>query len=883
MITVQQQPRVFTGKALSQIAFPLGGIGTGTISIGGRGELKDWEIFDHPDKGNVPPFAFFALWAQAKGQAPVAKLLERRLLPPYTRAHGLPQAQLSGVSRFDEVKFAGQYPIANLEFIDGKMPVEVALTAFNPLIPHNVDDSSLPVAIFMWKIKNPHTAPVDISLAVSLSNFIPAHQRDGGYDCRGSINEYRRTNCAQGLFFSNPQGAADDPRNGSLALATTWQDISATTRWYRGGWWDACHLFWDDFSTDGRINERLDAEKSPRHQGDISSMVLHASLEPKEEVTLPILLSWHFPNMRNPLHFAIPGDEKHSKLKKYVAKQFTDAWDAAIYTVKHFERLREATSAWNDAIWNSTLPNYILDAITSQISTLRTQTCFRLEDGSFYGWEGCSDREGCCHGNCTHVWNYEQALAFLFPELERDMRRTEFLYNTCSRGHMGFRTRIPRGAEIWEFKPCADGQMGAIIQAYRDWQLSGDDSFLKELWPKIKLALEYAWNITPDNARPFDSVWDPNKDGVMEGQQHNTYDIEFYGPNTMTTAMYLGALRACEEMARYLGEEDRAQEYRSIFEKGRKRVDEELWNGEYYRQKVEVLEGLTVPEHLQTPLVTCACKSAPDGVGASLNQDLMPKYQYGDGCLSDQLLGQLCAHVAGLGYLLDQDRVKEAVHSIYRHNFRSDLAEFDNVQRVYALNNEGGLLLCSWPKGGRPAIPFVYSDEVWTGIEYQVAAHLIYEGWIEEGLEVVKTVRDRYAGFNRNPWDELECGHHYVRAMASWSVLLALSGFTYSMPKGTMGFAPCYQGEEFQSFWSTGIAWGRFSQVITDTGRRFCLRVAHGSIELSSLTLDGLTEGPCNVSCDGKPMRSTLQGKSVQFDKPLMVNAGQYIEISQTV
>ena len=865
----RQQPRIFTGEALAQIAFPLGGIGTGTVSLGGRGQLKDWEIHDHPDKGRVQRFTFFALWARRQDETPVAKILERRILPPYNYGHGVPQDQLSGVGRFQEVEFTGTYPIADLKFIDDDMPVEVGLTAFNPLIPHNVPDSSLPVGIFLWKVKNPHVVPVEISLAVSVSNFIPAPQEDGGYDRRGATNEYRRSKGVQGLFLSNPRGKDNDPQNGTIALATNWERVSVTTRWFRSGWWDASHLFWDEFSARGTVTGPRDTDGSPSPQGDVSSMVLHATLKPGEEVVLPVVLAWHFPIMKNPPGFAVVGDEEHRILRKYLAKQFADAWDAVLYTFEHFDRLKEETFRWLDTMWSSTLPSCVLDAITSQVSTLRTQTCFRLEDGTFYGWEGCFDQVGSCHGNCVHVWNYEQALAFLFPELERDMRRTEFLYNTCSKGHMGFRTKIPRGIQHMEHKPCADGQMGAIIQAYRDWQLSGDDSFIKELWPKIKLALEYAWTITPDKARSFDSIWDPNRDGVMEGDQHNTYDIEFYGPNPMTTVMYLGALRACEEIARYLGEGEKAAEYRRIYEQGRKRVEEELWNGEYYRQKVEVFEGITIPERLLSP--------KPDAEGR-----ILPKYQFGDGCLSDQLLGQFCAHVAGLGYLLDPERVKAAVYAVFRYNFREDLLDFANVQRVFALNNEGGLLLCSWPHGGRPVIPFVYSDEVWTGIEYQVAAHLIYEGLVAEGIRIVQTLRNRYAGYNRNPWDEIECGHHYVRAMASWSLLLALSGFTYSVPKGIIGFAPRYAEDDFQCFWSTGTAWGQFGQVLGETNREFSLEVIHGTLKLNALVLEALGEGICRVYLDGEEIPAVLVGKTLRLETVITLSRGQGLNVVQT-
>lgn len=874
--------RSFTGEALSQIAFPLGGIGTGTISLGGRGNLRDFEIYDHPQKGHIPPFAFFALWAMpvaAKGQT-FCRVLERRIGPPYTSAHGLPQTQLSGLPRFEKARFTGAYPFAWLELEDEGLPLQVQLEAFNPLIPHNVPDSSIPGAVFNWVVRNPTDEPYQVSIAASLSNLVPSKDEKGRYTAKGATNSYRHEGALRGLLFHNSEAAAGDPRSGELALVTTWDAVDVQTRWYRGKWWDKCHLFWDDFRDDGRLRHVLDEEPAPDGSPDVGTLLLQATVPAGGEVVLPFYLTWYFPYMRNP--WPASRQREDEPLRKYVGVQFSGAWEVAEYLSQGSARLRSGTLHWLDALWSSSLPAEVVDAATSQVSTLRTQVCFRLEDGTFYGWEGCSDQSGCCSGSCTHVWNYEQALAFLFPELERSMRRVEFLGNTRESGHMGFRTRIPPGESISDFKPCADGQMGAVIQAYRDWSLSGDDDFLKEIWPKVKQALEYAWTMTPKEMQPYDSLWDPDKDGVMEGEQHNTYDIEFFGPNPMTTVMYLSALRAAEEMARHLGEVDKAEEYRRVYESGRQRVESELWNGEYFFQKVQVIPEVKVPDHLRTPKLgcgeTCPCKASPGGRGEALEGGELPKYQYGAGCLSDQLLGQLSAHIAGLGYVLSSDKVQKALESVFRYNFRGTLEDFHNVQRVYALNDEAGLLLCSWPRGERPALPFVYSDEVWTGIEYHVAAHLIYEGLVKEGLEVVRAVRRRYAGWNRNPWDELECGHHYVRAMASWGVIMALSGFTCHVPSGLVRFAPKIKtGDSFRTFWSTGTAWGVYAQSKDGEGSLsgFELQVAHGTLDLKELAIADLPAG-CDVLIEvsGQARRVKVAQGTLLFSPLVCLSAG---------
>ncbi|MHB1001669.1 MAG: GH116 family glycosyl-hydrolase [Armatimonadota bacterium] len=890
--------RTFTGKSLTEIAFPLGGIGTGTISLGGRGNLRDFEIYNKPNKGNVIPFTFFALWAKSEGQSPVAKILEGQIPPPYRNGFGEPQTELQGVSRFKDASFRGEYPKATVDLSDPDMPVRASLTAWNPFIPLNVLDSALPAAIFEWTFRNDSDSPVEISLAASTSNPLTAKNEQGQYTNGGTVNSYQAMGKLKGIVMSHPQADPSDPATGSLALTTTWDDIDVQTRWYRGGgWWDKCHLFWDTFSETGKLTPVIDSEPAP-WTGDVGSLVLHASIPAHGSVTMPVCYTWHFPKMINPWGSVTPEElakdltKPDAVLDTYVSAHFPDAWSVADYISKQLDRLRVETDLWHDTIFSSTLPDHVLEAITTQASIMRSPTCLLMADGRFFAWEGCGDKGGCCFGSCTHVWNYEQAVAFLFPQLERTMRQTEFLHNTRDTGNMGFRTYLPPGSNIINFKPCADGQMGTVMQVYRDWKLSGDDEFLKQIWPKVKLALEYAWTMSIDKMAPptpetgnrsIDSLWDPDKDGVMEGEQHNTYDIEFFGPNTMCTAMYLGALKACEEIATYLGETDKADEYHAIYESGRAKTDTDLWNGEYYIQKVQLIDGVIVPDHLKSPEgvdcgPTCQCKKSPGGKTASLAEgEVIPKYQYGEGCLSDQLLGQLNAHVAGLGYLLDQGNVKKAVKSIFENNFRAPIGGFDNVQRVYALNDEAGLLLCSWPHGNRPVLPFVYSDEVWTGIEYHVAAHLIYEGWIDEGLSVVKAVTDRYAGYNRNPWNEVECGHHYARAMSSWAVKLALDGFTYDLVNGRLGFAPKINSDDYRCFWSTGTGWGRYSQVPRDG--KFQLDLLFGEQKINRLEIADLVSGNVSVQISGNPVDVKVEDNALIFDQPIVLHAGESLII----
>lgn len=865
--------RRFTDAALREIAFPLGGIGTGTVSLGGRGNLRDWEIFNRPAKGNDLPFTFFALWMRQEDGEPLTRVLERQLFPPFVDGAGLSPGLLAGLPRFADASFAGAYPFAWLDLHDPLVPLDVSLEAFNPFVPLDAEASGLPVGIFRWRLRNPGPRPVDLTVAFSVLNPV-------GHDGKvvtlrgrrgplfgGNLNEWVDEGPIRGLRMTGQKVPPDAPAAGSLAVATTWNSVTYSAHWERSGWFDDLQNFWDDFRADGRLQDDPDTDPTPDGETDVGTLGLIAHLDPGESVALPFVLAWHFPNLTN--YWNQEPGVRGKRLGNYYTTRFADAWDAARFTLQNVESLEARSRAFVEEVWQSTLPPAVLDAISSQASILRTTTCLRTEDGRFHAFEGCNDNAGCCPMNCTHVWNYEQTLAHLFPDLERTMRLTDFGINTLPSGEQKFRTLLPLASgELWNYIPAADGQMGGILKLYREWQISGDDDFLGEVWPAAKRALAYAWQ-----------HWDPDRDGVMEGEQHNTYDVEFYGPNTMTGLLYLGALRAAEEMARALGEAELAAEYRRVYEAGRGRIERELWNGSYFVQNVKM------PSEAER-LSLSAPQRHPPGVRPGEPE---PRYQYGPGCLSDQLLGQWFAEVVGLGHLVNPEQVRSALQSIVRHNFRTSLATHESCQRTYALNDEAGLVLCSWPNGGRPRYPFPYADEVWTGIEYQVAAHLIYEGFVDQGLAIVEAVRARHDGVRRNPWDEFECGHHYARALASWSLLLALAGFRYSAPAELLVFSPRLGADDFRCFFSTGSCWGHYQQTIGHEGLSAAVALREGRLRLRALRLglpEEISANRATVSVAERAISAKLvsdgAAATIELDAVVALEAGDTLQIELT-
>jgi len=485
---------------------------------------------------------------------------------------------------------------------------------------------------------------------------------------------------------------------------------------------------------------------------------------------------------------------------------------------QEYVSLRARTVKFKEALFSSTLPPYVLDAVSANLGILKSSTVLREENGNLWGWEGCSPDEGCCHGSCTHVWNYAQAFPHLFPQLERTLRDLELARSMDERGHVTFRGAIPDGPVDHDGPAAADGQLGGIMKVYRDWQISGDTDWLKKMYPLAKRSLDYCIG-----------AWDPDHRGGLFEPHHNTYDIWFWGPDGMCTSIYLGALSAMARMAQAVGQASDAGYYADLAQRCAHLMDEQLFNGEYYQQKVQYL-GLR-----DTSFANSVANV--DEKSSEMQQLLKregPRYQYGSGCLSDGVIGAWMARTYGIETPLTRKNVRSNLQAIFKHNFKTDLSQHANAQRPgYALGREPGLLLCSWPKGNKPTLPFVYSDEVWTGIEYQVASHLIQEGLVEEGLTIIKAARSRYDGRTRNPWNEYECGNWYARAMASYSLLGALAGFRYSAVERTLWFGPQLNIRPFKSFFSTAFGFG----TIGLDGRSVWVEMIEGELPIEKLAL----------------------------------------------
>lgn len=798
--------KIYRGKDLKEIAFPLGGLGTGCLSLSGKGELVDWEIFNRPNKNYRPRHSFFSVWAQKEGDNPVFRILESQISPSHSRhltredaCGAIPWFGFNpGLPRMEKAEFKSRFPFAHIVFQDKKMPLKIGLEAFNPFIPLNEKDSALPAIIFIVTLKNPGKKKVRATLAFCLENIVgyTAHTSAENPPPGKCVNQFRKTSSLKGISLTSEKFPPDSPRFGNLAVGTTWKKTTWQVPWFRGGWWDGLQHFCNTFAKTGKLDNNEDPSPSEENATDVVSLGLKAEIAPGEEIRLPVILSWYNPWFE--LYWQPPSCDKCSraKWKNYYATIFGDSREVLEYAFQNLDRLVVESKSFSESLYHSTLPSCVIESTANNLSTLKTPTCILLEDGSFYGFEGCCEKWGCCEGSCTHVWNYAQAVSQLFPRLERGLRENELRYCVREDGHMQFRMPLPLGAPAkHDFHAAVDGQLGTVLKVYREYLLCGDKEWLGKMWPDVKKILEYAWK-----------EWDPDKDGLIDGMHHNTYDIEFHGAEPLANSFYLAALKAAVKMAKILGDEKKAQEYEALFQRGSKKMDKILFNGEYYFQKIKDVDHY--------------------------------KYQFGKGCLSDQMIGQWYADMLDLGDLTNPQHIEKSYKSIFKYNWKKSFAEFPNTQRVYVLNDEKGLLLCTWPKGGRPRFPFPYSDEVWYGIEYQVACGLIYRGMVKEGLSIVEAMRERHNGNNRNPWNEPECGNHYARSLASFGLISALSGFHYFAGEKRIQFSPVINQNNFECFFATGNAWGIYAQQLIKKGKwKIQIIPKSGSIDLKDILL----------------------------------------------
>ncbi len=842
-------------KNTEKISFPLGGIGTGSIGLAGNGSLIDWEIYNKPNKKSINGYSHFALKVKNKGETLVKVLqgdsienLIGEISGKYYSGFGYgPRIPtMAGFPHFKNVSFNGSFPIANLTFSEENFPVKARLTAFNPFIPHDDYNSSLPCAFFEWELENLTKNELECALAFSVQN-----------PSSSSINQKTSINEVSGLNLISGDKKIDQIDYTELFLATDAKNSVVQESWYRGSWQDPITMFWKDFSEKERMPERSYRTDKNKEENSVigngnnehGTVVSYVTIPKNGKTRVRFVLSWYVPNQYNYWSEYKNENGEHITWKNYYATQFNSAKEVASYSLKNFTEFYEKTKKFTDTMFDSSLPAFVLDAVSANLSVLKSPTVMRLEDGSLWGFEGCHEQAGSCDGSCQHVWNYAYALCFLFPKLERSLRENNVKYAMKETGETQFRIMLPVGRGYWDRRACVDGQMGEVIKCYREWKISGDDNWIREYAPAVFKMLEFAWSKdNPDR-------WDENKDGVMEGRQHHTLDVELFGPSSWLQGFYLLALDCGRKIAEFVGDDKRAREYKEIYEKGKAWTNENLFNGKYFYHKVDVKDKSIVEKY--------DAISEERNFFSYWNEEKGEiKYQIAEGSIIDQMLADWHAYVIGLNGVFDKDKKQTALKSLYKNNFKPSMRNVTNMWRNFAIEDEAGTIICSYPSGAKvPSIPISYCEECMTGFEYALAGLMLANGYKDESETMVKAVRDRYDGKKRNPWNEIECGSNYARSMASFALLPIYSGFTFDMSEGRIGFNPINRnGGKFM--WSVGETYG----AVEIKKGKLALKVCGEPLKISKFNLPSSVRAKA-VYVDGKEIDYALKDGAITFNE----------------
>ncbi|QDT00979.1 hypothetical protein HG15A2_43210 [Adhaeretor mobilis] len=867
-LTDRGQAEVFSGDQLKYIGMPVGGIGCGQLYLGGDGRLWLWDIFKcnyEREKDHGQRIAAFTLGGHYAH--PVAQGEQ------YTNRNGADVQQgflirtNAGTRTLDRqgfpgVTFRGEYPVGKVTYVDPEFPVTIELEAFSPFIPLNAKDSALPATVMSFTVTNTTDASVEVDLGGWMQNATCPYTTDASLgqrknQCVKSEGRVSVLGSAEGNGLKSKHGY------GSTTLSLLHDPVKEA-----GITISSATSLTDPDSPEGLFAQMggLDSQATSKPMDEllVGGLAARFDLQPGESKTVDFAITWYFPdyNEKGKGRKHMRSLREFTKLRRHYAAWFDSADEVAGYLSENKQRLLGGTRDWNRTWYDSTLPFWLLDRSFIPIDCMATQTFHWFDNGRPFGWEGVD----CCPGTCTHVWHYAQALGRVFPEIERAFREMVdfkdgigFHPDTGIIGHRG---------EL-HATPAIDGQAGTILRAYREHQMSSDSALLKQIWPNVKKAIEFLIRQDGDG------------NGLLEGKQQHTLDASWHGPMGWLSGMYLAALASGEAMALEMGDPEFATQCRTIIDRGSKSIIAEVFDGEYFIHK-------------------------PDPTVRALNSN--------KGCHVDQVLGQAWMKQVGLGRVIPKQETVAALNSLWKYNFAPDAGQYalDHIQiekafRWYAMPGEAGLLMCTWPTGGateavpgdhlrtkeNPPVytgPGGYFNECMNGFEYQVAAHMIYEGepnsqLVQRGLAIAKAVHERYGAEKRNPYNEIECGDHYARSMASYGVFLAACGFEYHGPKGQLGFAPRISPADFKAPFIAAEGWGSFAQKVVDGRQSVSIELRYGELALNEFTLDqvaGTAASRAVVVVDGKEIAADLQIQEgryvVRFPNGLSLKAGQKME-----
>jgi non-lysosomal glucosylceramidase len=785
-----------TRNELKYIGMPVGGLQTGTLYLGGDGRLWLWDIFNDNREGIDPKTIEWGsdLHVGKKvrsrdGSAYVAPAQDIRPVEQgfVFRIKSGEKTQLRKMEApdWDEIIFEATYPRASVTYIDKSLGVDIRAEIFSPFIPLDEKNSSLPCTIYTFTLLNKTGKDISVNVTGWLGNKYP--------------------------------------EKGNMSIAAL-SEQAVHTELFR--------LPLEDRAFDNFLPGNAFHSGKNETIGAVTETIL---LKPRESRQAHFTIAWFYPHLK--LHPTIQDGGRN------YSNWFSSSSDVVDYVSLHFKHLSETTALWSKTWQDSTLPHWFLERTFLNISTLATTTTHRLKSGRFYAWEGV----GCCEGTCMHVWQYAQAMARVFPSIERDTReRVDLGLSLQPDGMIWYRGEVVKG-------PAIDGQAGTILRFYREHQMSADDSFLRNNWEKIRRAT--MWVIRQDK----------DQDGMEDTPIENTLDAVWDGQISWLVGLCIAAVKAGQAMAEEMNDNEFAAICSQYVEKGMKNMETKLFNGEYFIHR---------PDHIT-------------------GRKKLGSYNT---CHIDQVYGQSWAHQVSLGRVINQTQTLSALKALWKYNFTPDVGPYIRERkggRPYALPGEGGMIMNTnplnetKPYGENVTWQLGYFHECMSGFEHQVAAHMMAEGMVDEALVLTRMIHDRYHARKRNPFNEIECSDHYARAMASYGTFISACGFQYHGPKGVLGFSPAFHAEDFRAPFITAEGWGTYHQLKVSRKLTAKLIMRYGQLRLNNFSLADygkIRNLVAEIEGENVELNHVMQeGKCViNFSKPIILDNSKTLQITVT-
>lgn len=800
---------VFSGVNTKKIKYPLGGIGTGYIGLCGDGSLSGFEPCARytTDYNRVSPFFFVK--AQSQDGVVEAKALKAHNFGKKNQRNIYSKCK---IPTFDKADFEYSFPFAQMEFSNKDFPAKISMTAFSPFIVTNDLDSSIPCAMFEFEIQNTGSQQLEYTVCLGISCLSDKSSMEFSRDSEGKIK----------LITLSPKKADIHPCNyTSFSIATNCEDFSYGQYLFSKNKTKSLEQFWDIFNGTSRFDNTLSKTNTKTcYYGGV--LCAHVVLEPSQKTSLRFTISWYNPyslNSWNPIP-KLEGETENDYLdknswKNYYCNFYRNAEQSSIYCMRRWSNLVSDAQMFSRALYESTLPKELLQAIGTNLCFLKSAALMRNADGSVYGFDGENKCTKQGEGTNTGIYNYNYALAFLFPKLERALRLDDYKINQNIFGAQNQRMPAPKGVEPKEFLPTVEGQLGGVLRAYREFKICGSKEWLMELYNKITLALDYVF----DKHNTFD--WDKNQSGVLSGAQQTVHGGYLFGSSGHLNLMYAAALKAGAQMAEVVGDKKGRIKYNELYQNAKRYLEENLFNGSYYYQKIDLEDK------------TLLCNYPCDFEDYWLCDKKQIKNQIGEGCYIGQLEAQWHSTLIGLGEIADSQKTKIALKSIYNNNFL-------NKNKT----KKKGVILCSYPKAvNKPAQPINNADKIAEGYEYAFASHLIMQGFCDEGVEVVKKICRRYDGKQNNPFD---CND--AKNLSGYCLLNAASGFEFDMYKKYIGFKPVEKFAQKGTFICCFALNNAFGMV--EKGPDYLeIKMLRGKLEVRY------------IGCPSKPLRCLYYGR----------------------